>query len=137
MSFVSVTVAGSSASVCYANNVAQSRLSMDFVERHIPRKCGALHADIVLTASSKSMCFTCVLDFVFDSSLSCCDAILGLDWRRQCENIGMQHLVQDLKEIDGAPRSFFLCHLFLFNCFREVDYPLSILPSVTAYPSGM
>ena len=96
-----VTIAGIPLHVVMSNNVAQSRISSQFVQAHFPRKSSLLVADLAVTASLNLMSFTCVLEFLFDPSLQTCDAVLGLDWSCQCHNLEMQCFVDNLKHVEG------------------------------------
>ena len=96
-----VTVAGTAAHVFLSNDVVQSRLSTRFVQTHIPRKSRFSVVEMVVSASLDLTSFTCVLEFVLDPSLHLCDAVLGLDWSRQCQNAEMLPLVLNLEHLEG------------------------------------
>ena len=53
--------------------------------------------EMVVFASLNLTSFTCVLKFVLNPSLHLCNAVLGLDWSRQCQNVKMLPLVLSLE----------------------------------------
>ena len=96
-----VTIAGTAAHVFLSNDVVQSRLSMCFIQTHIPRKSRSSVVEMVVSASLDLMSFTCVLEFVLNPSLHLCDTVLGLDWSQQCQNAEMLPLVLNLEHLEG------------------------------------
>jgi hypothetical protein len=109
MSSTAITVAGVPAQVFLSNDVPQSRLSMRFLQTHIPRKSRSSVVELMITASLNLTSFTCILEFVLDPSLHL-DAVLGLVWSRQCQNAEMLPLVLSLERF--VPY-FSLSYIFL------------------------
>ena len=101
MSFTAVALAGVSARVYLSADVVQSRLSARFVQAHIPRKSRCSEVEIAVSACLQLTSFTCIIKFVVDPCLNCCDAILGLDWSQQCQIAGMLPLTMSLARLDG------------------------------------
>jgi hypothetical protein len=101
MSSTAITVAGVPAQVFLSNDVPQSRLSMRFLQTHIPRKSRSSVVELMVTASLNLTSFTCVLEFVVEPDLHLCDAVLGLDWSRQCQIAEMSPLVLSMERLEG------------------------------------
>lgn len=102
MSFpqASVTVAGVPARVYLSEDVLQSHLSGHFVHAHFPQKSHCSDIEITVSTCLQLTSLTCVIQFVIDPCLSSCDAVLGLDWIRQCQISEMWPLTMSIARLD-------------------------------------
>ena len=101
MSSTAVAVARVPTPAYLSTDVFVSRVSPLFVRHNFPHKSRCSQLEMTVSACLNLTSFTCVLEFVVDSTLEQCDVLLGLDWSRQCHVAGMMSFAACLPRLHG------------------------------------